>query len=91
MRFYEDGIAPTKNLTAMQDAMRTIAEAAAPMEEDGVDAAAAEDQLKKGKVRLRHPSLYTVRGGMSRPTLSDPPSVLATRQKYPFAGLGYKP
>ena len=55
LRFYEDGVAPTKNLTAMQDALRTIAEAAAPMEDDGAaDAGAAEEgQPKKGKVRQR--------------------------------------
>ena len=49
LRFYEDGVAPTKNLTAMQDALRTIAETAAPAGEDGAEAGAAEP--KKGKVR----------------------------------------
>ena len=66
LRFYEDGVAPTKNLTAMQDALRTVAEtaaAAAPMEdgvdpEEGVDAEAraVAAQPKKGKVR-RQPAL----------------------------------
>ncbi len=51
LRFYEDGVAPTKNLTAMQDALRTIAEAAGPMEEDGAGGGAADGQPKKAKVR----------------------------------------
>ena len=61
LRFYEDGVAPTKNLTAMQDALRTVAEtaAAAPVGEDAVDpeegvdaeARAVAAQPKKGKVR----------------------------------------
>jgi len=66
LRFYEDGVAPTKNLTAMQDALRTVAEtaAAAPVGEDAVDpeegvdaeARAVAAQPKKGKVR-RPPAL----------------------------------
>ena len=54
MRFYEDGVAPTKNLTAMQDAMQTAADeagAAAPAED--ADAAPADASGKKKKVRQR--------------------------------------
>lgn len=52
LRFYEDGVAPTKNLTAMQDALRKVAEAEGP-DADGDEpmAAAPADGSAKKKVR----------------------------------------
>ena len=66
LRFYEDGVAPTKNLTAMQDALRSIAEAAGPMQEDDANGGATEGQPKKTKVRIRQRSW----GGFMRAFLS---------------------
>lgn len=49
LRFYEDGVAPTKNLTAMQDALRKVAEDAGP-DADG-DEPMTDASAKKKKVR----------------------------------------
>ena len=59
LRFYEDGVAPTKNLTAMQDALRKVAEDS-PEGEEPVAATPADASAKKKKVHFRRSSLDSV-------------------------------